>query len=198
MIFFFLRYFERGIRRWKREYLTAEEMGEDSTEAAVRLKAWREKEADFLKQTGRRRDSSRSQVGGFSHSQASKATWIAKNYDLVEEIGRSVGAKAKNYRIYNPLTGDFTKLAEGTHIIQPKNHIMAGYGRDRQIDCIAWLVDKHGGDAVKWTKEKGFGFVEDEYGDIRKVELHWYQEPSVGRVEMKIKERNGELYIDDI
>jgi hypothetical protein len=68
---------------------------------------------------------------------------------------------------------------------------------ERQIDCIDWLVDKHGGDAIKWTKEKGFGFVEDEYGEIRKVELHWYQEPSVGKVEMKMKERNGEIYIDD-
>lgn len=190
------RYFERGIRRWKREYLTAEVMGKDTTEAAVRLKTWRQREADFLAQTGRRQDSSRSQVGGFGHSQASKATWIHRNYDIVESIGRSVGAKAKNYQIYNPVTGDFTQLAEGTHIIQPKNHIMAGYGRDRQIDCIDWLVDKHGGDAIKWTKEKGFGFVLDEYSDVRKVELHWYQEPSVGKVEMKIKERNGEIYID--
>ena len=75
------RYFERGIRRWKREYLTAEAMGEDTTEAAVRLKQWRERETDFLTQTGRRKDSSRSQVGGFSHSQASKATWQNRIFD---------------------------------------------------------------------------------------------------------------------
>lgn len=46
------RYFERGIRRWKREYTAMDAAGEDTTEAAVRLKQWREKEADFLKQTG--------------------------------------------------------------------------------------------------------------------------------------------------
>lgn len=75
------RYFERQIRKWKREYLTAEAMGEDTTEAAVKLKAWRQREADFLAQTGRRRDSSRSQVGGFGHSQASKATYRNRVFD---------------------------------------------------------------------------------------------------------------------
>ena len=74
---------------------------------------------------------------------------------------------------------------------------MAGKRRERQIDCIDWLVDKHGGNPVEWTKEKGFGYVEDEYGEMRRVELHWYQEPSVGKVEMKIKERDGEIYLDD-
>ena len=74
---------------------------------------------------------------------------------------------------------------------------MAGHGRDRQIDCIDWLVDKHGGDALKWTKEKGFGYIEDEYGDIRQVELHWYQEPSIGKVEMKIEYRDGRAYLDE-
>lgn len=116
---------------------------------------------------------------------------------IVETIGRSVGAKSKNYSVYNPQTGSFTHLAEGTHITQPKNHVMAGAGRSRQIDHIDWLVDKYGGDPLKWTKEKGFGFVEDEYGEIRKVELHWYQEPTVGKVEMKIKLWNGGCYLDD-
>ena len=78
-----------------------------------------------------------------------------------------------------------------------KTHVMAGKGRDRQIDCIDWLVDKHGGNPVEWTKEKGFGYVEDEYGETHRVELHWYQEPTVGKVEMKIKDRDGEIYLDD-
>lgn len=83
------RYFERGIRRWKREYVAMEAGGYDSTEAAVRLKSWREKEADFLRQTGRRRDSSRSQIGTFGRSEAAKATWAAKEY--YEVWSKSVG-----------------------------------------------------------------------------------------------------------
>lgn len=199
------RYFERGIRRWKREYTAMDAAGLDTTQAAVKLKQWREKEADFLRQTGRRRDSSRSQIGTFGRSEAGKAAWTAKRgYSLdkhgnriVETVERSVGAKSKNYAVYNPRTWDFTKLAEGTRITQPKNHVMAGKGRDRQIDCIDWLVDKHGGNPVEWTKEKGFGYVEDEYGETHRVELHWYQEPTVGKVEMKIKDRDGEIYLDD-
>lgn len=49
--------------------------GLDTTQAAVKLKQWRAKEADFLRQTGRRRDSSRSQIGTFGRSEAGKATW---------------------------------------------------------------------------------------------------------------------------
>lgn len=117
--------------------------------------------------------------------------------EIIERIGRSVGAKAKNYQVYDPQSGNFVQLAEGTILTQPKNHVMAGKGRERKIDCIDWLLDKYGGDELQWTKEKGFGYVEDEYGEIHRVELHWYQEPSVGRVEMKLKYRDGRVYLDD-
>jgi hypothetical protein len=103
-----------------------------------------------------------------------------------ETIGRSVGAKAKNYNIYDPQSGQYFHLAEGTRIMQPKDHVIAGKGRNRKIDCIDWLVDRHGGQEVEWTKEKGFGIIEDEYGGTHRVELHRYYEPSVGKVEMKI------------
>ena len=136
---------------------------------------------------GQRKRMDKTRVDGFR----------ALNEEIVERIGRSVGAKAKNYKIHDPQTGNFIQLAEGTMITQPKNHIMAGKGRDRQIDCLDWLLDKYGGDALQWTKEKGFGFVEDEYGEIHRVELHWYQEPSVGKVEMKLKYRDGRAYLDD-
>lgn len=52
-----------------------EAAGEDTTQAAVKLKQWREREADFLRQTDRRRDSSRSQIGTFGRSEAGKAAW---------------------------------------------------------------------------------------------------------------------------
>lgn len=85
------RYFERGIRRWKREYVAMEAAGEDTTQAAVKLKQWREREADFLRQTDRRRDSSRSQIGTFGRSEAGKATWQAQEYYNV--WSKSIGVK---------------------------------------------------------------------------------------------------------
>ena len=117
----------------------------------------------------------------------------------VETIHKSVGAKSRNYDVFNPKTGEVTHLAEGTRITQPKNHIMAGKGRERQIDCIDWLNAKYpGSDPSEWTKEKGFGYILDEYGEEHKVELHWYQNPKIGKVEMKLKEqRGGGFYIDE-
>ena len=200
------RYFERGIRRWKREYVAMDAAGLDTTQAAVKLRQWREKEADFLRQTGRRRDSSRSQIGTFGRSEASKAMWAAmRGYSLdyhgnriIETVERSVGAKAKNYSIFNPITREKIHLSEGTHITQPKNHVMAGKGRDRQIDQIQMLLDKYGGNELEWTKEKGFGYVDDAYGEARYVEIHWYQEPSVGKVEFKLKiQPGGGIYLDE-
>lgn len=119
--------------------------------------------------------------------------------NVAETIHKAVGAKSKNYDVYNPLTGGYIHLAEGTNITQPKNHIIAGKGRERQIDCIDWLMDEYpGGNEEEWTKEKGFGYVLDEYGEQRKVELHWYQNPVNGKVEMKIKRQpGGEIYIDE-
>lgn len=83
------RYFERGIRRWKREFVALDAAGEDTTEASKKIKAWRDRETDFLRQTGRRRDSarteimrqrdtSRSQIGDFGKREAGKASWQAR------------------------------------------------------------------------------------------------------------------------
>ena len=119
------------------------------------------------------------------------------NEQTVEFIGRSVGAKAKNYDVYNPVTGEYQQLAEGTRITQPKDHTIAGKGRIRQIDELDILLDKYGGDPLEWTKEKGYGYIEGSDGEIVKVELHWYEEPTVGRVKIKIKQqRDGDIYIE--
>lgn len=100
------RYFERGIRRWKREYVAMDAAGLNTTQASVKLKQWREKEADFLRQTGRRRDSSRSQIGTFGRSEAGKASWAAQEYYNVwsKSIGvnESIKTLAKYYDVkYN-------------------------------------------------------------------------------------------------
>lgn len=119
--------------------------------------------------------------------------------EVVDVIHKSVGAKAKNYDVFNPITGELLHLAEGTRITQPKNHIIAGKGREREIDCEDWLAAKYpDAEPGQWTKEKGFGYVKDEYGEDRKVELHWYQNPKTGKVEMKVKEQlEGGIYIDE-
>lgn len=184
-----MRDLETEIRRQKDTAVLAKASGDDllRRECQSNINKLTKKYNSVAEAAGLRKQMGKTHVEGFK----------AVNEEIVERIGRSVGAKAKNYQIHDPQTGNFIRLAEGTIITQPKNHVMAGKGRDRQIDCLDWLLDKYGGDALQWTKEKGFGFVEDEYGEIHRVELHWYQEPSVGKVEMKLKYRDGRAYLDD-
>ena len=84
--------------------------------------------------------------------------------------------------------GEVSYLTEGTKITNVK--VIAGKGRDRQIDIIDTLVEKFGGAEDEWQKKKGFGFI--DYNDESvMVELHWYEEPSVGKVLCKIKIDSG-------
>lgn len=184
-----MRNLETEIRKQKDTAVLAKASGDDllRRECQSNINKLTRQYNAVAEATGLRKQMQKTHVEGFK----------TVKEEIVERIGKSVGAKSKNYNIHDPQTGNFIHLAEGTFITQPKNHIMAGNGRDRQIDCLDWLLDKYGGDALQWTKEKGFGFVEDEYGEIHRVELHWYQEPSVGKVEMKLKYRDGRAYLDD-
>lgn len=102
-----------------------------------------------------------------------------------ESIGipHSLGAKALNYKVLMP-DGSYTSFIEGTRITDVK--IIAGKGRERQIDEIENLLARYGGQAFEWQKKKGIGFI-DYYGESARAEVHWYEEPSVGRVKFKMK-----------
>ena len=165
----------------------------------MRLQRLKQEYKRFSDGTGLRMQHERLETAGFDWKKAKAAEKVAdRNHAVVERIGRSVGAKAKNYKVYNPVTGEDMPLTEGTRITQPKNHVMAGKGRERQIDELQLLLDKYGGDPLEWTKEKGFGYVDDEYGDSHYVELHWYQEPAAGKVKMKIKiQPDGRIYLEE-
>ena len=56
------RYHERQIRRWKRENAAMQAAGLDTAESAVKLRSWQERQKDFLKQTGLKRQSDREQI----------------------------------------------------------------------------------------------------------------------------------------
>jgi hypothetical protein len=103
------------------------------------------------------------------------------------EIGKSLGAQAKNYDIVAP-NGETFKLTEGSRITDVK--VIAGDGRDRKIDIVDKLVGEYGGNPLKWKKCKGYGYI-DVNGEDFFAELHWYEEPSVGRVVFKIKRQPG-------
>ena len=100
------------------------------------------------------------------------------------QIPVGVGAKQKDTKI-RPPDGDWLTLTPGGRITHVQT--IAGLGRNRQIDMVDVLVSKYPGtDAQKWQKKKGIGYV-DLDGESYMAELHGYEEPSVGRVEFKIK-----------
>ena len=99
------------------------------------------------------------------------------------QVGRSVGAAAMRDQVRLP-DGTTTRLTEGTRITGVK--VIAGAGVSRKIDDIERLLRTYGGDRTGWSKRRGSAHV-DDLGMSRPCEVHWYEEKSVGRVEMKVK-----------
>ncbi|MBO4915012.1 MAG: hypothetical protein J5449_07380, partial [Oscillospiraceae bacterium] len=101
-------------------------------------------------------------------------------------IGKSVGARAKNYLVIDKETGIAYHLVEGTHIENPT--VFAGYKGAKPLnpDTKHGLVSEFGGDAEKWQHAKGIGVLDVGGEDVR-AEIHWFQEENVGKVKFKVK-----------
>lgn len=109
-------------------------------------------------------------------------------------IPKSVGAKAKNFDIRLP-NDEIVHLTEGTRVTNIET--IAGKGRDRQIDEIDTLLYLHGGSEFEWQKKKGLGYVDYE-GESYRAELHWYEEPTAGKHDWKVKpDADGNWFIEE-
>lgn len=64
-----LRYYERGVRRWKREADMLASIGEDNTRARMKIAEWQGKAKAWTEKTGLRRDYAREFVGTASGKQ---------------------------------------------------------------------------------------------------------------------------------
>lgn len=105
-------------------------------------------------------------------------------------IGRSLGAGAKNYPVRLP-GGGKAKIAEGTSITDIK--VIAGRGHKTEIRDRFILESNYHIKADRWQKLTGNGFV-DEHGIVRPAEIHWY-EADGERVLMKVKRYKDESKI---
>ncbi len=92
--------------------------------------------------------------------------------------------------------GTWTQRTERTRLEQIK--IIAGNGRDRDIDIVDVLVSQYpGSQAELWQKKKAFGYI-DYQGESYKADLHWYEEPHVGKTPMKVKpDAAGNWFYED-
>ena len=92
--------------------------------------------------------------------------------------------------------GTWTHRTENTHLEQIR--VIAGYGRERDIDIVDVLVSEYPeSEAELWQKKKAFGYI-DYQGESFKADLHWYEEPHVGKTPMKVKpDAAGNWFYED-
>ena len=102
-------------------------------------------------------------------------------------IGRSLSAKAKNYDVFDPASGETFRFVEGSKI--QNREIFAGFGTRKSLHegVAEGLTKTFGGDVNKWQHAKGTGTL-NYNGEERKAEVHWFQEETVGKVKFKVKE----------
>jgi len=111
---------------------------------------------------------------------------IIENAEQEFRIGRSIGAKARNYKIVDYSTGEVFTFVEGTIIQNVK--VFAGKGVSTPLaeEVKNGLSEQHGGEPEDWQHAKGIGII-DFYGENRKAEVHWFQADGIGRIKFKIK-----------
>ena len=100
-------------------------------------------------------------------------------------IGRSVGAKARNYEVMDLDTGEMFYFAEGTKIQDVE--VFAGKGVKSPFRKAEKYADRYGGKPEDWQHAKGFGVLATPEGD-REAEVHWVQCSGVGKFEFFVKE----------
>ena len=139
-------------------------------------------ERGWITKNGRRiyiREDSRGSSGGSSGG-------VRKGSKRLEDIqiGRSVGAKARNYDVMDLATGEKYHFAEGTRLQNVE--VFAGKGTRTVFRKAEEAARKFGGNAKDWQHVKGFGVLDTPDGD-RNVEVHWIQCQGVGKHDFFIK-----------
>lgn len=176
---------ERTVRKYKRRFLAESEAGLDTGTSAVRLKAARQDLKQFIRETGSKEDSARVSVHGFGRSAAGKANWAAKYSIQNISIGRSIGAKAKNYVVVDKSNGEEYYFVEGTRTQNAQ--VFAGKGGVKPLreEVVQGLAAEFGGKPEDWQHCKGKGWL-NVNGESVKAEVHWFQNGSE-KVKFKVK-----------
>lgn len=124
---------------------------------------------------------------------AAKSIENSDNYGIINSesftIGRSVGAKAKNYEVMDLSTGEMFHFVEGTRLQNVE--VFAGKGSSVVYRNAYKYADKHGGNAEDWQHVKGVGWLATDDGD-RQAEVHWSQCEGIGKHDFFVKRWLGD------
>lgn len=127
--------------------------------------------------------------GGSASNNSEKQLTSGANSDTIKlkdiEIGRSLGAKAKNYDVMDLATGEVFQFSEGTKIQNAE--IFAGKGSKVEFRNADKYAQRYGGQPKDWQHVKGYGTL-DYYGEDRNAEIHWVQCQEFGKHEFFVKE----------
>lgn len=174
------RAMERDIRDTKRELAAMDALGDNPQAKAefsrlsVKLKQQEGKLDDFLEQTKLKEQKALVRVPGFGKSQAQKAIYANK-----KEL-----TNRKDSSIIKLPDGGYAHLYPGTKMEDIE--VFAGPGSKKELRVRFHLAENYGGDSESWTHVKGHGYLEIN-GEPKKAMIHWFEEPSVGIVEMYVK-----------
>ena len=99
-------------------------------------------------------------------------------------IGKSLGAKAKNYKVLDLVTGEEFYFVEGTRLQDVE--VFAGKGSSTVYRKAAEYADEYGGNVADWQHAKGKALLDTRDGE-RLAEVHWSQCPGVGKIDFFVK-----------
>ena len=115
---------------------------------------------------------------------------VAGAFDRRENMSGTTFGVDKNGKYAKMSAGDELETKTGMirfdrWVSAKKEKVIA---RGEGIDDIGRLVQFYAGDKNGWRKMKNTAEVETEDGTTDRVEIHWYEHDTIGKVDYKIKE----------
>lgn len=100
------------------------------------------------------------------------------------QIGRSLGAKLKDYAVLDLETGEYFTFVEGSKLQNVE--VFAGKDTKKELRIAGKYAERYGGNPEDWQHVKGHGILDTDDGD-RKAEVHWMQCEGYGKHDFFVK-----------
>lgn len=160
------RAYEREIRRRKREYVALDAAGLDTSEAAVKLRTARERQADFLRKTGLKQQGDRELSAGFGRREAAMANSVIAHIEKEANRLFTLGSTSANVSMYLQEKTLIDKLhSNGVKYIQRINsdEIIVEAGKPRIVAIRQHARDnlERKSDRAEMTTERAQTFVDE-------------------------------------
>lgn len=183
------RKMERNIRRWKRENSAMNAAGLDTTESAVKLRAWNARYKDYCGQTGLKQQRARLSIESFKHSGGTTkrteklARKAAEAHNRKQEEIRKLIQSSQTPKSLN--RGNQNKHIRGSSgYINGRSYVYGG------LDAMQKLVDKYSGTGepkltkgLEWTHKEfitldapvGVAIIQDtgERVETKRIAIHY-------------------------